>query len=128
MIRVVPIDATRAPRCSIRFGGIAVIARNTGTAIQARKAVKIEWEDGPHAGYDSADYRAGLEKSARKTGQVVRNEGNRRYGASRRARMEAGYYLPHIAHASMEPPAATARIARACEVWGCFQSPQAARD
>lgn len=29
----------------------------------------------------------------------------------------------------MEPPAATARIAGGkCEVWGCFQSPQAARD
>src|SRR3989475_12830575 len=29
----------------------------------------------------------------------------------------------------MEPPAATARIANGkCEVWGCFQSPQAARD
>ena len=29
----------------------------------------------------------------------------------------------------MEPPAATARIAQGkCEVWGCFQSPQAAKD
>jgi isoquinoline 1-oxidoreductase beta subunit len=29
----------------------------------------------------------------------------------------------------MEPPAATARITKdKCEVWGCFQSPQAARD
>ncbi len=29
----------------------------------------------------------------------------------------------------MEPPAASARIAQGkCEVWGCFQSPQAARD
>src|SRR5262249_18312821 len=29
----------------------------------------------------------------------------------------------------MEPPAATVRIAQGkCEVWGCFQSPQAARD
>ena len=37
--------------------------------------------------------------------------------------------MPHLAHATMEPPAATARIANGkCEVWGCFQSPQAARD
>jgi isoquinoline 1-oxidoreductase beta subunit len=29
----------------------------------------------------------------------------------------------------MEPPAASARIAQGkCDVWGCFQSPQAPRD
>ena len=44
-------------------------------------------------------------------------------------RLEAEYYIPHLAHATMEPPAATARITNGkCEVWGCFQSPQAARD
>ena len=49
--------------------------------------------------------------------------------ASAARRVEAEYYIPHLAHAPMEPPAATARIAQGkCEVWGCFQSPQAARD
>lgn len=48
-------------------------------------------------------------------------------GAARR--VEAEYYIPHLAHASMEPPAATARITQdRCEVWGCFQSPQATKD
>jgi len=37
--------------------------------------------------------------------------------------------VPHFAHASMECPAATARIVNgACEIWACTQSPQAARD
>ena len=47
----------------------------------------------------------------------------------RAKRVEAEYYIPHLAHATMEPPAATARIVGGkCEVWACVQSPQAARD
>ena len=43
-------------------------------------------------------------------------------------RMEAEYYLPHLAHATMEPPAALVRAdSDSCEAWGCVQSPQAAR-
>ena len=52
-----------------------------------------------------------------------------RRSAAAAKRITAEYYLPHLAHASMEPPAASARITQGkCEVWGCFQSPQAARD
>jgi isoquinoline 1-oxidoreductase subunit beta len=44
-------------------------------------------------------------------------------------RLEAEYYVPHYAHATMECPAATARIVNgACEIWAPSQSPQAARD
>ncbi len=41
----------------------------------------------------------------------------------------AEYYIPHLAHAPMEPPAATVRIINGkAEAWACVQSPQAARD
>src|SRR6266850_1072161 len=44
-------------------------------------------------------------------------------------KVEAEYYLPHLAHATMEPPAAAAQIKGGkCEVWSSVQSPQAARD
>src|SRR5208282_2444449 len=93
-------------------------------------ALKITWDDGPNASYDSVAYRATLEEAARKPGKVVRNDGDFAAAAAAAAkRIEAQYYLPHLAHASMEPPAASARIVQGkCEVWGCFQSPQAARD
>ena len=60
----------------------------------------------------------------------MRNDGDFAAAAAAAAkRITADYYLPHLAHASMEPPAASARIAQGkCEVWGRFQSPQAARD
>ncbi len=41
----------------------------------------------------------------------------------------AEYYVPHLAHATMEPLAATASYANGkCEVWAPTQSPQAAHD
>ena len=128
--RVVAIDATPGAPLFNPLGGVAVIARNTWAAMQGRKALKIVWDDGPNAGYDSVAYRATLEEAARKPGPVVRNDGDFTAAAASAARrVEAEYYLPHLAHASMEPPAASARIADGkCEVWGCFQSPQAARD
>src|SRR2546425_6784016 len=49
--------------------------------------------------------------------------------ASAARRLDAESYAPHLAHVTMEPPAATARIVNGkCEAWGCIQSPQAARD
>jgi isoquinoline 1-oxidoreductase beta subunit len=130
VVRVVAIEATPAPPYFNPLGGVAVIARNTWAAMQGRKALKITWDDGPNADYDSVAYRASLEESARKPGKVVRNDGDfAAAAASATRRIEAEYYLPHLAHASMEPPAASARIVQGkCEVWGCFQSPQAARD
>src|SRR3989449_10990769 len=98
--------------------------------MQGRRALKITWDDGPNASYDSVTYKAALEASARKPGKVVRNDGDFDKAAAGAAkRHQAEYYVPHLAHATMEPPAATARITGGkCEVWGCFQSPQAARD
>jgi isoquinoline 1-oxidoreductase beta subunit len=130
VVRVVEIESSSPPPHFNPLGGVAVVARNTWAAMQGRQALKIVWDDGPNANYDSAAYKAALEKSARQSANVVRNDGDFAAGVARAARrVEAEYYIPHLAHATMEPPAATARIAKGkCEVWGCFQSPQAARD
>jgi isoquinoline 1-oxidoreductase beta subunit len=130
VVRVVPIETTPPPPQFNPLGGVAVVARNTWAAMQGRNALKILWDDGPNRDYDSAAYKATLEASAHSPGKVVRDDGD--FGAaaaSAARRIEAEYYIPHLAHATMEPPAATARMAKGkCEVWGCFQSPQAARD
>ena len=130
VVRVVQIDPTPGAPEFHPLGGVAVIARNTWAAMQGRNALKIVWDDGPNASYESIAYRATLEEAARKPGKVVRNDGDFTAAAAAAAkRISAEYYLPHLAHASMEPPAASARITRGkCEVWGCFQSPQATRD
>jgi isoquinoline 1-oxidoreductase beta subunit len=128
--RVVQIETSPPPAHFNPVGGVAVLARNTWAAMQGRRALKIAWEDGPNASYDSTAFKATLEDAAHKPGKVVRNDGDFDAAAGRAARrVEAEYYVPHLAHATMEPPAATARITGGkCEVWGCFQSPQATRD
>ena len=130
VVGVVEIEDSPPPALFNPLGGIAVVARNTWAAIQGRKALKIGWDEGPNAEYDSVAFKATLEEAARKPGPVVRNDGDvaaAMTGAARR--LDAEYYIPHLSHAPMEPPAATVRIAQGkCEVWGCFQSPQATRD
>ncbi|MGH7383809.1 MAG: molybdopterin cofactor-binding domain-containing protein, partial [Candidatus Rokuibacteriota bacterium] len=130
VLKVVEIEASPAPAQFNPVGGVAVVARNTWAAIQGRRALKVVWDDGPNGGYDSVAFKQTLEESARKPGKVVRDNGNvdtAMAGAAKK--VEAEYYIPHLAHAPMEPPAATVRIAQGkAEVWGCFQSPQAARD
>ncbi|MFI4888920.1 MAG: molybdopterin cofactor-binding domain-containing protein [Steroidobacterales bacterium] len=130
VVQVVQIEATPGAPQFNPLGGVAVIARNTWAAIQGRKALGIVWDDGANQDYDSVAYRAELEAAARKPGPVVRNDGDFDAAAAAAARrIMAEYYVPHLAHASMEPPAASARITQGkCEVWGCFQSPQSARD
>jgi isoquinoline 1-oxidoreductase subunit beta len=130
VVKVVQIEPSPPPAVFHPLGGVAVLARNTWAAMQGRRALKITWDDGPNASYDSVAYKAALEESARKPAKVVRNDGDFDKAAAAAAkRHQAEYYIPHLAHATMEPPAATARIVNGkCEVWGCFQSPQAARD
>src|SRR5258708_3566790 len=128
--RVVQIEDSPPPAQFNPLGGVAVLARNTWAAMQGRRALKITWDDGPNASYDSSDFKTSLEESARKPGKVVRNDGDFDAAAAQAARrLDAEYYVPHLAHATMEPPAATVRITNGkCEVWGCFQSPQGTRD
>jgi isoquinoline 1-oxidoreductase beta subunit len=130
VVKIVQIESSPPPAHFNPVGGVAVLARNTWAAMQGRRALRITWDDGPNASYDSTAYKAALEESARKSAKVVRNDGDFDKAAAGAAkRLTAEYYIPHLAHATMEPPAATARITGGkCEIWGCFQSPQGTRD
>jgi isoquinoline 1-oxidoreductase subunit beta len=107
------------------LGGVAVIARNTGAAIKGRDALKVVWEDGPNGKYDSASYRAELEEAARKPGLIVRKEGDVDAALKSADKVIVGeYYLPHLAHVSMEPPVAVADVkGNKAEIWAPVQSP-----
>ncbi len=128
--KVVVIDGTPPPAKFQPLGGVAVIARNTWAAMKGREALKIQWDDGPHASYDSDAYKTELEGAARRPGKVVRNDGDAEKALASAARViSAEYYIPHLAHATMEPPSATVRVANGkCEAWACVQSPGGTRD
>src|SRR5262249_56834752 len=80
--------------------------------------------------YDSKAYKAELEANIRKPGKVERNEGDVDQALAAAAQViTAESYAPHIGHATMEPPAATARMQGGkWEVWAPVQSPGGARD
>lgn len=130
VVKVVELKSSPLPADFNPLGGVAVIARHTWAAIQGRKALKIDWDNGPHAGYDSETYRAEMVVSARKPGKVVRNQGDVDTAMDSAARrISAEYYAPHLAQAPMEPPAAAVRIVNGhCEVWACTQAPQLTRE
>jgi isoquinoline 1-oxidoreductase beta subunit len=129
VVKVVRIAPPDIPSEFQPLGGVAVVARNTWAAIRGREKLKIVWDDGPHAGYDSDAYRAELEAAARRPGKVVRTQGDVDAAMAKAAkRVEAEYYIPHLVQAPMEPPAALVQIKNGkCEAWSCVQSPQAAR-
>ncbi|MFT4115196.1 molybdopterin cofactor-binding domain-containing protein [Bradyrhizobium sp.] len=112
------------------LGGVAVIARNTGAAIKGRDALKLVWDDGANGKYDSADYRKELEEASRKPGLVVRSEGDADAALKGADKVIVGeYYLPHLAHVSMEPPVAVADVKGGkAEIWAPVQSPGGTRE
>jgi len=128
--RVVQLDSAPPPSAFMPLGGVAVLARSTWAALQGRQKLKIDWDHGPHATYDSAVFRTELERSVRRAGKVVRSQGNAaRALASASKRLQADYYVPHLSHAQMEPLAALATFENGkCDIWAPTQHPQAARD
>ncbi len=130
VVKVVTIDPTPPPWVFAPLGGVAVIAKSTWAAMKGREALKITWDDGPNAKFDSVSYKALLEENVRKPGKVERNEGDVDAALKSAAKViTAEYYSPHLAHATMEPPAAAARISGGkLEIWTSVQSPGGARD
>jgi len=124
------IDAFKPPIMFQALGGVAVLADNTWAAMQGRKKLKIEWEKSPHSVWNSDAYRKELQETARKPGKVVRENGNVDAAFAKGGKIvEAEYYAPLLAHASMEPPAALAVYNDGkVEAWAATQNPQGARD
>lgn len=116
--------------------GVAVLAKNTWAAWQGRRKLRptIRWDLGSevaaeNAGYDSATFRKRLEESTSQSGERVRSRGDVEDGfAQATSTVEAGYYVPHLGQAPMEPPMATALFAGDhLEVWTPTQNPDFAQ-
>lgn len=127
--RIVRLPDATPPTMFQALGGVAVVANSTWAAMQGRRKLRITWTDGPNASYDSDRYRVELEQAVRKPGKVVRSQGNAKRALAAGTRVSADYYIPHLAHASMEPPAALAVFENGrCDTWSCTQNPGATRE
>ena len=128
--QTITIDTFKPPCHFQPLGGVAVLADNTWAAMQGRKQLKIDWDNGPNASYDSDEFKKQLQETARKPGKVWRNQGDVDAEFAKGGKIiEADYYLPHLAHASMEPPIALADVrGDRVEAWTCTQNPQAVQE
>ncbi|MAL49271.1 MULTISPECIES: xanthine dehydrogenase family protein molybdopterin-binding subunit [unclassified Methylophaga] len=131
VIKVVTLEGSPPPAVFNPLGGVAVIAENTWAAMQGREKLKIEWDHGENASYNTDEYRQKmLEAASNSGGKVLRSSGDVAKALETADKTyKADYYIPHLSQAPMEPPVATARIQDGkCEVWAPTQAPQASKD
>jgi isoquinoline 1-oxidoreductase subunit beta len=132
--QTVALDAFKPPHLFQPLGGVAVIADSTWAAIKGRRALKVEWNDGAHAGFESEAFKQQMLATVKQSGKVFRNHGDvdAEFAASAKAGgkvLEAIYYTPMAAHASMEPPAAVAEFnGGKATIWAPTQNPQAVQE
>jgi isoquinoline 1-oxidoreductase beta subunit len=125
------VDAAAAKQVSgvrdvIQFeNGVAVIASDTWSALKGRRALVVEWDNGPNATLSSDDIRRQFTELASTNGAVARNTGAVDAAlASSPSAITVDYELPFAAHATMEPMNCTAHVqADRVEVWAPTQAP-----
>lgn len=112
-------------------GGVAVVAGSYWEARRAADRLHVRWHEGPNAWLHSDALFRSYENLARGVEyDTARDDGDARAALARSGAqtIEAVYTQPYLAHATMEPQNATARIERGrCEVWAPTQAPGVAR-
>jgi isoquinoline 1-oxidoreductase subunit beta len=128
--QTVPMEPFKPPHGVQPLGGVAVIADNTWAAFQGRKKLRMVWDHGPNAAYNSDQFKKELQETARQPGKVMRNEGDVDAEFAKGGKtVEAEYYVPHLAHATMEPPVAVANFRDGkVTAWASTQNPQGVQE
>lgn len=109
--------------------GVAVVADSTWAAMQGRKVLKVEWDEGPGASISSASIRQMFVDRVKEKGAVARKEGDIQAGLAKAAKkIEAVYEVPYLSHTPMEPMNCTVHARPdGAEVWASTQSPTTSR-
>ena len=127
--KVASFDATKAKavpgvKSVIQISsGIAVVADNTWSAMQGRRALDVKWDDGPNASATNESISKMFADQMAQPGAQARKEGAGAAALDGAARkIEAVYEVPYLAHATMEPMNCTADVrADRVDVWAPTQ-------
>jgi isoquinoline 1-oxidoreductase beta subunit len=123
------IEGVDAPLSSL-MSGVAIVADSWWLANKARAKLEVTWADHPTAGQSSEAFAAkAAELSKQAPQRSLRKDGDVDAALAGAAKtIEAEYFYPFIAHASMEPQNCTAvyRDGR-MEIWAPSQSPAGGR-
>jgi isoquinoline 1-oxidoreductase beta subunit len=123
VVDIVKIDPIEDGYSSL--GGVAVVADTTWQAQQALEKVKVEFEAGPHAVYNSPEYKAELVRQVEADAEPVHARGNLEAAFEAATTRHAATYVGgHLSHSPLEPMASTVWVREdGCEVWASTQDP-----
>lgn len=112
------------------YPGVAVLADNYWAALQGRRALTVNWDNGPHGSLDSAKLTAQFKQLAETEGHVDTQRGDFDAAfAGAPKKLEAVYELPFAAHAPMEPQNCVASVVGdTVEIWTSTQVPDSAQE
>ena len=108
--------------------GVAVLAKNFYAARKGRDALKITWNEGAGASISNAGMRKQLESGLTKPGAVIQSKGDANTALVNGKQLSAQYFMPYLAHSTMEPVNCSAVIADGkCRIIGPIQFQQGAQ-
>jgi len=111
----------------ISDSAVAVVAESVWCAMEGRRMLNVQWDDGANKDLNSAAIFDSLKKSASNKAVTLYATGDVSKASGRR--VESEYHLPLMAHAAMEPGNCTAHFGgSSCELWAPTQVPQDVRD
>lgn len=118
--------AVKGVRAVIPLGyGVGVVADNYWAAKKGRDALKVEWDGGKFSNVNSeAIYKTYAEAVEKEKGLEAKKIGDVNSAKSKAVKtVEAVYFAPFLAHATMEPMNATADVrADRAEIWSGIQA------
>ena len=109
------------------LGGVAIVADSWWAARKAREKLVVTWNEGATVEQSSAGYaRQAAELSRQAPQRSLRKDGDVDAALGSAAKVvDAEYFYPFLAHASLEPQNCTAHFK--LEIWAPSQSPQNGR-
>jgi isoquinoline 1-oxidoreductase beta subunit len=109
--------------------GIAVVADNTWSAMQGKRALDIKWDEGKTAAFSTPGISQTFADITKQPGQAQKTVGDA-VGAlgSAAKKIDAVYEVPYLAHAPMEPLNCVADVkADRCDIYASTQMQTSAR-
>jgi isoquinoline 1-oxidoreductase beta subunit len=103
--------------------GIAVCAESLQAALKGRDALNVKWDKGTHPQLDNDFIEKSLIGDLEKPGaKVVENGDPKKALGEAKKKIEATYFVPFVAHTTMEPMNCTAYVRDGqCDVWAPTQ-------
>lgn len=110
--------------------GIAVVGKDSWSAMRGRDALLVRWRASSHAQFDSAALDRLLDERFATPLLPVRTTGAGEVGLQGAGeQVSAEFSLPFLAHAAMEPANATAHVRNGtCHIWAPTQHPAGAQE